>query len=98
MGIKVIDISPHLGEIGFENDFRHNFYGGNFTEFDGEEDIYFEVDIHVIQEETNTVLRVQKEFENYEHAKSFFIMFISKNPISEGIIVKQIRKEMMHYV
>ena len=98
MKTKTIKMQKHVGEVGTENNYTHFFSGREITECKGNENITYKVDIHLIQEETNSTLRVQKEFETAETALDYLNKFLIINPICEAIIVEQSKKEIYHYV
>lgn len=98
--LKKICITEHEGEIPNGHNCTYNFEGGSFTEFDYKEEgeVLFDVDIHVVQQETNSILRVQKTFESQETAMNYLRMFIAVNPVSEGVVIRKSRTEIYHYV
>jgi len=98
MGTKVINITNHTGEINKHDTCEHHFDKGNFIEYNGDEDVVFYVGINVIDDETNSILRVEKDFETKESALSYLKMFVSKKPICEAIIIEKKQKEICHYV
>lgn len=98
MKTRVINITKNKGEIGSPDEFNHNFYGGEITELNRDKSEYFYLDIHYLQEETNTSLRLEKYFETKEDALNYLKKFTNHNPTSEGIIKKITEQELAHYV
>jgi len=94
----IIKITNHLGEIENGHGCTHLFYGGNLNEYEGEKHVFYHVSIHVIENETNTILKVDKDFETKIDAINYLKMFVSKKPICEGIIIEKYEKEVCHYV
>lgn len=95
---KVINISNHKGEIENGHACQHHFSGGNLIEYEVKNDVFYNVSIHVIDEETNSILRVDKDFKTKIDALNYLKMFVGKKPICEAIIIKKTEKEIYHYV
>lgn len=94
---KTIEINSHEGEIGREQECSHN-PSFTFQNLNSDEDVWYEVNIHIVQEKTSSLLNVKKEFYDEPNAIEFMKMFVKENPISEGIIIKKTSKEIMYYI
>ncbi len=94
---KTIKISRNKGEIGLVEEFNHNYNGGSFTKKKAIEESFY-LDIHSLQEKTNTSFRIEKYFETEKDAENYLKKFIKENPISEAVIKKITVKELIHYV
>ena len=95
---KTINITKNQGEINFNNEFHHIFNGGKKTNIDSKPNEYYYLDIHFLQEKTNSAFRVEKIFESQKDAEKYLDNFIKNNPTSEAIIKRIIEKELVHYV
>ncbi|MGB5981649.1 MAG: hypothetical protein WBG46_05855 [Nonlabens sp.] len=98
MGTKVYHVTKNIGEIDSDDTCEHHFYGGSIFTYEGEKNIFFELDISVIDEPTNAVMRVQKKFSDKNSAISYLKKFVAKKPICEAIIIEKYEKEVCHYV
>lgn len=95
---KLINITRNDGEIGNFEEFTHNFSGGKIEKLNDEIFEYYFLDIHFLQQESNTSFRVKKKFDNEINAKKYLLKFTKINPICEAIIKKVTEKEIMIYV
>lgn len=96
MGTEIL-IKTHDGELHRDDECIHN-PSYTIVEDYGDEDVWYEVDAHIVQESTSTLLRTVKEFEDKLSAKKFAMLFVTQNPISEVIIREKKSKEVFYYI
>jgi hypothetical protein len=92
-----IIINTHEGELNRDDECIH-YPTYEITEDEGGEEKWYEVDAHVLQESTSSILRVVKEFESKSTAKEFALKFIKQNPLSELVIREKYEKDIFFYV
>ena len=95
---KIIKITNNFGEIENGSSCIHHFNGGKLSKANSLSQNIFSVKINVIDEKTNSILKVNKDFESKKSALKYLKIFISKYPVCEAIIFKNTKKELYHYV
>lgn len=92
-----ITIRTHEGELHCDDECIHTPSYTTYEDY-GDTEVWYEVDAHILQESTSTILRTIKEFEDKVSAKKFASLFVTENPISEVIIREKTSKEVFYYV
>lgn len=93
---KEIILEPCKGEIDEFTGFTH-YHAGVFSNMHCKA-TSFVVTGNVLQEETQSILRVEKTFDNYKNAKEYLEDFVSKNPLSEMLLYKNSKTELINYI
>ena len=98
--METLNIIKHKGEISDAHECEYVLpFKGELLPIEGSiEEVFYEVNVSLAQEETSTELHVNKLFDNLENAMNYLKMFTDVNPTSEGIIIKKQSTELYYYI